>query len=53
MAVTEVNVCEIYLQARCRHHSEEDRKKVFREVMTYENPSRVVLMPLSQAQAAS
>ena len=45
MAVTEVSVCEIYLQARCRHHSEEGRKKVFREVTTYENPGRVVLMP--------
>ena len=44
MVVTEVSVCEIYLKARCRH-SEEGRKKVFREVMTYENPSRVVLMP--------
>ena len=43
---SEVSVCEIYLKARCRHHSEEGRKKVFREVMTYENPSRVVLMPL-------
>ena len=47
MVVTGVRVCEIYLQARCRHHSEDcrSRKKVFREVMTYENPSRVVLMP--------
>ena len=46
MVVTEVSVCEIYLKARCRRHSDDGRKKVFREVMTYENPSRVVLMPL-------
>lgn len=46
--VSGVRVCEIFIKARCRRHSyywREDRKKVFRGVMTYENPSRAVLRP--------